>query len=607
MTRRNGATRHGIVGSRVDLSRRVLSPRTALLVLIASCNLFLVHAVLVFLLVQPPYSAAEGVLLWGSGFLGLVLLVYGTTVAWDTLGQLRDTEAKLSETRGRLHALIDASPLPITAGDHEGRITLWNQAAERVFGWKEREVLGRRYPAVPEPESAAWTEMRGRVLQGEVIMGVEGRRQTKDGGMLHVSVSAAPVRDRRGRIEGTMAVIADVTQKKEREQERFRLEEQLRQAQKMEAVGRLAGGIAHDFNNLLTAIKGHAELLIAGPVTEEQLRDDLEEIGRSADRAAALTRQLLAFSRQSMVEPRPVDLNTLVGGMERLLRRVVGETVALEMDLHPGLGTVLADPGQMEQVLMNLVVNARDAMPGGGRLVIRTSDAVITEAEASAYSYRVVPGEYVLLTVSDTGSGMDPATAAQIFEPFFTTKPVGVGTGLGLSTVYGIIKQARGYIWVDTDLGVGTTFMVYLPRSNREADTVAPRRRVAAPSADGTETVLVAEDEEAVLGLARKVLERRGYHVLTASRGQEAVRIAREYAADIHILFCDAVMPDLTGGEVIERVKELRPGIRVLMTSGYAEQMIAHQGVAENGEAFLAKPYTPAELSCRVREVLAET
>ena len=607
MTRGNGTGGQRVEASGVDLQRRVLSPQTALLVLISACNLFLVHAVVVFVFVEAPYSPTEILLLWVSGFMGVVLLVFGAAVAWDALGQLREAEGKLMETRGRLHALIDASPLAITAGDHEGRVTLWNRAAQELFGWEARDVVGRPYPAIPDGERDSWATMRGRVLQGEAIMDVEARRLTRQGDAVHVSVSAAPVRDRRGRIEGTMAVIADITQRKKAEEEHHRLEEQLRQAQKMEAVGRLAGGVAHDFNNLLTAIKGHTELLLTGPVSPEQLREDLEEIGRSTDRAAALTRQLLAFSRQSMVQVRVLDLNALIADMERLLRRMTGETVELATDLTPGLGSVLADPGQMEQVLMNLVVNARDAMPGGGRLLIRTSDAAITKEQAATYPYRVVPGPYVLITVSDTGSGMDAATAGKIFEPFFTTKPVGVGTGLGLSTVYGIVKQARGYIWVDTDPGMGTTFMVYLPRSEQEAETVSPSRPRADPAPNGTGTVLVAEDEEAVLALARKVLERRGYNVLTANRGQEAVRIARDFASDIHLLFCDAVMPDLTGREVIERVCKLRPGIRVLVTSGYAEQMVAYQGASGRPGAFLAKPYTPDELSGRIRDALAET
>ncbi|HUG39722.1 MAG TPA: PAS domain S-box protein [Longimicrobiales bacterium] len=588
------------------LSQRVLTPQTALLLLIALCNLFLVHAVLVFLLVDAPYSAAEGVLLWATGFVGLVLLVYGAAVAWDALGCLREAEAKLVETRGRLHALIDASPLPIIAGDQEGRITLWNQAAERVFGWSAGEVLGGVYPSVPVSGAEAFSAMRRRVLDGESLTGVESRRLTKDGRVLDVSVSAAPVRDRAGLIEGIMAVIGDVTQKKEAERERERLEEQLRQAQKMEAVGRLAGGVAHDFNNLLTAIKGHTELLLADPACGEELREDLGEIARSSDRAAALTRQLLAFSRQSIVQPRPLDLNALVQEMERLLRRMIGETIELETVLAPRLGTVLADPGQVEQVLMNLVVNARDAIPGVGRIVIRTSDETISEAQAAAYPYRVIPGPYTLLMVSDTGSGMEPSVARHIFEPFFTTKPPGVGTGLGLSTAYGIVKQARGYIWVETDPGLGTTFMVYLPRSQQEVEAVEKAAVVVASGASGTGTVLVAEDEEAVLSLARKVLERRGYSVLTASRGREAVRIAREHPTDIHLLFCDAVMPDLTGDEVVERVKRIRPGIRVLLTSGYAEQMLALDGVPENGRNFLPKPYTPDQLSARVRDALGQ-
>ena len=591
----------------LDLSQRVLSPQTALLVLIAACNLYLVHTVLVFLVVEAPYSSTETVVMWASGFVGLALLAFGGLVAFDTLQQLRESEARLTETKGRLHALIDASPLAITAGDVEGRILLWNAAAERMFGWAPDEILGLHYPAaeVDEETRAEWEDMRSRVLQGGVITDHRTVRRTRDGRVLHVSVSAAPVRNSNGTIEGTMAVISDVTQKRLAEQERSKLEEQLRQAQKMEAVGRLAGGVAHDFNNILTAIKGNAELLLAGDASETEAREDLREINRSADRASALTRQLLAFSRQSIVKPRPLDLNALIAETQRMLRRILGERIALETDLAHDLGTILADPGQMEQVLMNLVVNARDAIGERGRIVLRTTNAEITEPQAAAYSYRVVPGPYVALSVIDTGTGMDAETAQQIFEPFFTTKPQGIGTGLGLSTAYGIIKQARGYIWVDSEPGHGTTFLIYLPRV-----ATAPEHEPAAhhdepkrlPS--GSETILVVEDEDAVLSLARKVLERQGYHVLTAARGREALRLAREHAGPIDLLFCDVVMPDLTGKEVTERVVRLRPGISTIMTSGYAEHVLAHDGVVDAGVEFLEKPYTPAGLLGKVREVL---
>ncbi|HSH46556.1 MAG TPA: ATP-binding protein [Longimicrobiales bacterium] len=448
----------------LDLKARILSPHTALLVLIAACNLFLVHAVVVLLLVEPPYSVIDLVFLWGTAILGVGLLVYGGIVGWESLRHLRDTEERLTETRSRLQALVEAAPLAITAEAPDGTLFLWSGAAPRVLGWREDEVFGGPDPTIPEEGAAEWAAVRRDVLAGEVVTGLVVERVTRGGVTLEMSLSAAPVRDVRGEVRSMVALLSDVTQRRESERERQRLEEQLRQAQKMEAVGRLAGGVAHDFNNLLTAIKGHAELLLDGDIAPARMRDDLGEITRSTDRAAALTRQLLTFSRQSLVEPVPLDLNDLIRDMDRLLKRVLGETVELETVLHTELGRVLADPGQVEQVLMNLVVNARDAMPHGGRIVIRTANAAITGAEASRHPHPVVPGDYVVVTVTDTGMGMDPDIAARIFEPFFTTKPAGVGTGLGLSTTYGIVKQARGYVWVDTELGRGSTFMVYLPR-----------------------------------------------------------------------------------------------------------------------------------------------
>ena len=581
----------------------LVGPRAARLVILSGALLLVAHFVALFLVFSEPYTDLEWTLLLLSELGGLLLLAYGGAVTWRGLRILRESQREVRETRGRLSALIDASPLAIMAGNLDGRITLWNAAAERIFGWKASEVIGRAYPAVPEEQVAEWRMLRNRVLAGETVTDVEARRRGKDGRILDVNVSAAPVRGHDGEVEGTIVVIADVTQRREGERERDKLEAQLRQAQKMEAIGRLAGGIAHDFNNLLTAIKGHADLALADPSGD--VVDDLQEIARSAERASALTRQLLAFTRQSIVQPRPLDLNGLIEGMDRLIQRLVGETITLQTDLDPQLGPVLADAGQLEQVVMNLVVNARDAMPDGGRIVIRTHNGAITAAQAERYPYAVRPGEYVVLAVTDTGSGMDEETARQVFDPFFTTKPLGVGTGLGLSTVYGIVKQAHGYIWVDTDPGMGTTFMIYMPRTATAPEEAEAEEPVEV-EAGGTETVLVVEDEETVLSMARKTLERQGYHVLPALRGRDALRIAREHPGEIHVLFSDVVMPDLTGREVADRISRMRPRIRILRTSGYAEHVIARQGQVEEGIRFLPKPYTPRELVRRVRDTLEE-
>ncbi len=386
------------------------------------------------------------------------------------------------------------------------------------------------------------------------------------------------------------------------EQEVQELETQLRQAQKLEVVGRLAAGIAHDFNNLLTAIRGNAELILAANGASPETEAELWEIARSAERAAALTRQLLTYTHQGPVETRPIGVNRMVQGLESLLDRLMGETVELRVEPAADAGSALVDPGQIEQVLMNLVVNARDALLDGGRITIRTGTAEVTEDEVETLPYVVRPGPYSVITVTDTGIGMDPDTAERIFEPFFTTKPAGVGTGLGLSTVYTIVKQARGHIRVDTEPGVGTRFEVYLPRAEPEPAGTRPERTPATENG-GSETILVAEDEEAVLSMAQRTLERQGYRVLPALSGREALGHALKYPGEIHVLFCDVVLPDLTGREVAERVQQARPGIEVLMTSGYGERQLAEEGVLE-ARAFLAKPYSPTELARRIRELL---
>ena len=385
-----------------------------------------------------------------------------------------------------------------------------------------------------------------------------------------------------------------------------RLETQLRQAQKLEVVGRLAAGIAHDFNNLLTAIQGNAELVLASDGATPETEHDLREIYRSAERAGALTRQLLSFAHRSPVDTRPLDVNRLVKGMESLIERLIGETVELRVELSVDAGAVLVDPGQIEQVLMNLVVNARDALPDGGRITLRTRSAQVTAEEARSLTYEVRPGPFSVITVIDDGSGMDPEMRDRIFEPFFTTKPAGVGTGLGLSTVYSIVKQARGHIRVESEPGAGTRFDVYLPRAEAEREQKAvPDQREMADANGGSETILVAEDEKAVLSLAQRTLERQGYTVLTALSGREALGLALKHPGEIHGLFCDVVMPDLSGREVAERVRDVRPEIRVLMTSGYGARQLAEDGVLDD-VAFLPKPYSPRDLTRRIRELLGD-
>jgi PAS domain S-box-containing protein len=379
-------------------------------------------------------------------------------------------------------------------------------------------------------------------------------------------------------------------------------EEQLRQSQKLEAIGQLAGGIAHDFNNLLTVITGYSELTIRRLPTEDPLRQNIEEVKKAGDRAAGLTRQLLAFSRRQVLQPKVLNLNGVVSELEKMLRRLIGEDIGLWPVLESDLGSVKADPGQIEQIIMNLAVNARDAMPLGGKLTIETANVYLDEDYAKKH-IAVIPGPYVMLAVSDAGTGMDSRTRARIFEPFFTTKDAGKGTGLGLSTVYGIVKQSGGNIWVYSEVGQGTTFKVYLPRVDEGAEEYS-RRSESEETFEGAETILVAEDEEMVRKLAVQVLVMHGYQVLEAANGGAALLICERHKEPIHLLITDVIMPEMSGRELADRLAQLRPEMKVLYMSGYTDNAIVHQGVLDEGANFIQKPFPTNALSRKVREVL---
>jgi len=527
----------------------------------------------------------------------------------------REAERALRENEEKYRSVVDGTRNVIFQTDGEGRWTFLNPAWTELTGAPVAESLGRSFlDGVHPDDRAACAEALRPVLEGAqeycqhqaryltragevrwVDLHARAPRRTRDGDDATAG-SGAGGRSAGGAPRGVAGTLTDVTERKQ-------LEEQLRQAQKMEAVGRLAGGVAHDFNNLLTAIKGYGGLLLEALHPSDARRADAEEINKAADRAAALTRQLLAFSRKQVLKPVVLDLNTVVTDMESMLRRLIGEDVLLTTGLDADLGPVRADRGQLEQVLMNLVINARDAMPGGGRLSVETANVDVRRRFVDR-QLSVDPGHYVMLAVKDTGCGMDEETQQHIFEPFFSTKGVG-GTGLGLATVYGIVRQSGGFIRVESALGDGTTIAVHLPRT-ADAVPASERAPTAAPalSLAGRETVLLCEDEDALRSLARRVLERLGYAVLEARHGAEAIVVAAAHPGEIALVVTDVVMPQMGGRELVEQLSTVRPSVRVLYMSGYTDGDIIRRGLAREGREFLQKPFTPEALARKVREVL---
>jgi PAS domain S-box-containing protein len=495
-----------------------------------------------------------------------------------------------SETRYRL--LFDNSPLPNWLYDLETlRYLAVNDAAVREYGYSREEFLAMTITDVRlgEIPPALLEELRMPNATPKVVL---SKLQKKNGETLVIEITTHTVE-----VEGRacrIAVAKDVT-------ERARLEEQLRQSQKMEAVGRLAGGVAHDFNNVLSVILSYSEIVLSDLTQNDPRRGDVEEIQKAAKRAAGLTKQLLMFSRQQVLERRVIDLNDLLAGMDKMLRTVLGADVDLVSVSAPELGRIRVDPSSIEQVILNLVVNARDAMPTGGKLTLETGNVVLDEAYALEHM-GVKPGPHVMLAVTDTGCGMGKATLARIFEPFFTTKPTGKGTGLGLSTVFGIAQQSGGSVWVYSEPGKGTTFKVYFPRIG---DSIDARRTTKTPIARrGSETVLLVEDDDQVRMVARGILGLSGYRVLEARNARDAILRSERHQGKIHLLLTDVVMPHMSGTELASRLVAARPDMRVLCMSGYTDDSIVRHGVLEADVAFLQKPITPESLTTKIREVL---
>ncbi len=508
-----------------------------------------------------------------------------------------------SDSESRYRDCFENAKDAIYVHDLNGRYTMVNKAGEALIGYTRDEILRMTISDVVPQNCIEKIQARLRKKLADhapTIYEVEAIR--KDGSRVPVEVSSRLIYEN-GAPVAVQGSARDITERKRAEEALRASQWQLQQSQKLEAIGQLAGGVAHDFNNLLTAILGYTDLSLRRTEVDDSIRRNLEETRKAAERAASLIRQLLAFSRKQILEPKVLDLNVVVRDMHKMLTRLIGENIELATKQASDLGIVKADPCQVEQIIVNLVVNARDAMPRGGKVTIETANVVIDEHDTLKH-VSIKPGQYVMLAVSDTGTGIDEETQAKIFEPFFTTKEVGKGTGLGLSTVYGIVKQSGGNIWVYSEPEVGTVFKVYLPR-------VEAAERVEKPASEvtvfhGTETILLVEDEDVVRGLTRRILAEAGYKVLDARSGAEAIQICQDYRGPIDLLLTDVVMPEISGKEVAERLQELRPSARVLFMSGYTDEAIVRHGVLNAKVEFIQKPFTWAKLGKKVRDVFTK-
>lgn len=526
-----------------------------------------------------------------------LVLVFDLYVVYQQL-QISRMRRRLLE-REEFFQLISENVIDMIAVvDPSGKRVYNSPSYQRILGYAPNELEATSsFEQVHPDDRQIVVDAAADARRTGVGRRIEYRMRHKDGSWVSLESTASPVVNAKGEVENLVIVNRDIS-------ERRRLEEQLRQSQKMDAIGRLSGGVAHDFNNLLGVIIGYAEILQERIPETDAMRAPVDQIIKAGNRASSLTKQLLAFSRQQVMEPKILVLNAVVSDTEKMLRRLIGEDIELLTSLDPALGKIRADQGQIEQVIMNLAVNARDAMPEGGRLVIETTNFEIDDQFARRYAYPVLPGSYVLLTVSDNGIGMDTATQQRIFEPFFTTKEKGKGTGLGLSLVYGVVKQSGGYIDVASTRGKGTTFNIYLPRVDQnavETKTIGPDHP---EELRGTETILLAEDEDTLRALTRHLLELYGYRVLEACDGNHALRLSKQTTDEIHVLLTDVVMPGVSGRVLADQLKQERPEVKVVFMSGYTGQRVGEKEILEPGSLFLQKPFTRESLARKVREAL---
>jgi PAS domain S-box-containing protein len=559
-----------------------------------------------FFQMEKRYLHKDGHVIWGLVNVSLVRDTSGRPLLY--VGQVQDiTERKIADeslrqSEEQVRLLLNSTAEAIYGIDLQGKCTFCNPACIRMLGYADSSRLvgqdmhalmqhsradGSSYPVNECRICQAFLKGAGTHVVDEVFW-------RADRTSFPVEYWSYPIR-RAGQIVGAVVTFLDITERKH-------LEDQFRQSQKMEAIGRLAGGIAHDFNNLLTIIIGFSEMALEGLHAGDPLADQIDQIRQSGVRASLLTRQLLTFSRKQIVVPTSLDLHEIVTEMDRMLRRLIGEDIELRTSSLGPLARVQADAGQIEQVIMNLVVNARDAMPKGGRLTIETANVELDQGYADMHA-GVQPGPYVLLAVSDTGCGMDEATRARIFEPFFTTKEPGKGTGLGLATVFGIVKQSGGQVEVYTEVNLGTTFKVYLPHAGEAAAASKPKSVPLTPRC-GTETILLVEDEDGIRTMTRMILQNNGYQVLEASNGGEALLLCRSRKEPVHLLVTDVVMPRMSGRELAQQLARWQPGLKVLYVSGYTDDAIVHHGVLDPDTPFLQKPFTPQQLTRKVRELL---